>query len=207
MCDAKYIKVSRSSLDEAIEVLALAFENDPFLQYVLSHHGVSYLRQVREFFRFNCEIGQELEHPFIGTMHDAQLTGVASISIPEKKDWPNSLVEKHEKLESAIGIKSARRLERSSILSAKYAPSQPHHYLSVIGIHPKFQGRGLSRLLLDATHKMSESHPKSTGVCLDTTNSVNIPFYEHFGYHMVSKDKLDDTVDIWFMFRPNNIKI
>ncbi|MFC2035076.1 hypothetical protein ACFLUJ_03015 [Chloroflexota bacterium] len=45
-----------------------------------------------------------------------------------------------------------------------------------------------------------------TTICLETTNSVNVPLYDHFGYHLLSKDKLDRIVDIWFMFRGSKEK-
>lgn len=200
------IEVFSDSLDEAVEVLALAFENDPFIRYIHSHQGTTYLDQVRELFRFVCEARLELRWPLIGTTSNSQLTGVACISVPEKKDWPTSLVEKYEKLKSFIGDESVSHLQRFSNLSHQYAPRQSHHYLAAIGIHPEFQGQGFGRLLLDAVHEMSESHTESTGVYLETAKQENVALYEHFGYHLVSKDKLDDTVDIWYMFRPNNVK-
>lgn len=200
------VDVFSDSLDEAVEVLALAFENDPFIRYTLFHQGAIYFDQVRELFRFVCEARLDLRWPLIGTASNSKLTGVACISVPEKKDWPTSLVEKYEKLKSSIGYESVNRLERFTNLSHQYAPRQSHHYLAAIGIHPKFQGQGFGRLLLNAVHEMSESHTESTGVYLETAIQVNVALYEHFGYHLVSKDKLDDTVDFWYMFRPNNVK-
>jgi len=204
MYNAKYTEIFHTSLDVAVEVLALAFENAPLIRYLLPHQGSMYYSQIREFFRFTCETRLDLGWPLIGTLSNTQLTGVACISVPENKDWPTSLVKKYEKLMSFIGTESVSRLERFSNLSNHYTLRQPHYYLSAIGIHPNFQGRGFGRVLLDTVHEMSELHPASTGVYLETANPVNVPFYEHFGYHLVSKDKLDDIVDLWYMFRPND---
>ncbi len=206
MSDATYTEIYHDSLDEAAEVLALAFENDPFIRYVLSHHGAAYLSQVRELFRFTCEIRLDLGQPVIGTTNGTRLTGVTCISVPGKKEWPTALKEKSERFNSIIGAESAGRLGRFSNLGDQYIPSQPHYHLIVIGTHPDFQGQGLGRVLLDAVNEMSESHPASTGIRLESTNPVNVPLYEYFGYHLVSKEKLDDIVDLWFMFRPNNIE-
>jgi len=206
MQDVKYTDISRDSLDEATEVLTLAFENDPFVLYILNHHGVAYLSQVRELFRFTCEICLDLGRPLIGTTKNTKLTGVASISVPEKKDWPTSLIEKNKMFNSNIGIESVNRLGRFSALSTQHAPIEPHHYLMDIGVHPNFQGQGLGRVLLEAVDTISESHPTSTGIHLSTTNPLNISLYKHFGYQQLSNDKLDDIVDVWFMFRPNKDK-
>ncbi|MFQ5795461.1 MAG: hypothetical protein ACE5JP_10490 [Candidatus Bipolaricaulia bacterium] len=71
-----------------------------------------------------------------------------------------------------------------------------------MGVHPETQGKGHRRALLNAIHALSEAHPTSIGVALDTENPVNVPLYKHFGYRIVKKTKLDD-VDVWCMFRPN----
>jgi len=206
MYNANCTEIFRDSLDEAVEVLALAFENAPLIRYLLLHQGTVYFSRIREFFRFACEIRLDLGWPLIGTTDNNQLTGVACISIPEKSDWPTSLVKKYKKLKSFVGTESVNRLERFSNFSDRYTLKQPHYYLSVIGIHPDFQGCGFGRVLLDTIHEMSESHPTSTGVYLETANPVNVPLYEHFGYQLVSKDKFDDILDVWYMFRSSNVK-
>jgi len=200
------IQIPRDDLDQAVEVLALAFENGPLIRYLLPHQGSEYFGQIRELFRFTCEIRLDLGWPLIGILSNTQLTGVTCISLPESKKWPTSLVTKHEKFKSIIGTESVNRRERFSNLTDQYVPSQSHYYLAAIGIHPNFQKQSLGSVLLNAVHDMSEVHPASTGVFLETANPVNVPLYEHFGYHLVSKVKLDNIIDIWYMFRPNNVK-
>ena len=195
------IDIDRDSSGEAAEVLALAFEDDPFIRYLFP--GQADISRVRQLFHFICESRLELEWPLIGTASEGKLTGVACVSMPEKKKWPPALTGKYEILQSSIGDISANRMSRFSKLSQKYAPKQSHCYLAVLGIHPEFQERGLGAVLVDAVGKMSESHPESTGVFLETAKQANVTFYEHFGYRLVAKDKLDDIVDFWYMFRPN----
>lgn len=47
-------------------------------------------------------------------------------------------------------------------------------------------------------------HPTSSGVALDTTNPVNVPFYEHHGYRVLKQMRVDDALDVWCMFRPDD---
>ena len=197
-----WIEIGPGSLNAAADVLALAFENDPLMRYVFSG-SATYSVHVREAFRFVCEARLELGWPLIGTTSDSGLTGVACLSPPEERVWPASLVKKYDRLQSSLGYESFNRLGRFSRLSRKHAPAQGHYYLAAIGVHPEFQGRGLSRVLLDGVKEMSESHAASTGVYLETALQENVTLYEHFGYQVIAKDKLDAAVELWYMFRPN----
>ena len=50
---------------------------------------------------------------------------------------------------------------------------------------------------------MSERHPDSTGVCLNTESVGNVSFYEHMGYRIVGHRPID-ILETWCMFRPND---
>ena len=200
------VEVPGESLEEAAGLLALAFENDPFIRYMLSPREPDYLEKSRATFRFACEIRLELGQPLFGTMSGHRLTGVACVSGPEKLKWPDSLVAAAEKMKSALGEEANNRMEKFIALSHRYMPDAPHHYLGVLGVHPDFQKQGFGRLLLDAVHREAESHPKSTGVYLETATEQNAEMYRHFGYKLLGREKQDDTVDWRFMFRPDGVR-
>ena len=56
--------------------------------------------------------------------------------------------------------------------------------------------------LMKEIHALSDGHPRSIGVALDTENAVNVPFYEHYGYAVVVKTELEG-MDLWSLFRKN----
>jgi ribosomal protein S18 acetylase RimI-like enzyme len=198
-----WIEIGPRYLDAAVEVLALAFQNDPLMMYACS--GPAYASYVREVFRFVCEARWELGWPIIGTTGDSGLNGVACLSAPGEKVWPPSLVKKYDRLQASVSNEAFNRMGRFSRLSRKYSPAPPHYYLAAIGVHPAFQERGLGGVLLGAVHGMSESDPESTGVYLETARPENVRLYEHFGYRVFARDKLDDAVEFWYMFRPNGV--
>jgi ribosomal protein S18 acetylase RimI-like enzyme len=195
-----WVDVRPGSLDAAVEVLALAFDNDPLMKYVFSG-AEAYGRGLREVFRFVCEARFDLDWPILGTYTDNHLCGVACLSPPEDKTWPPSLGRKYDRLQASVGYEAFNRLGRFSRLSRKHAPAYPHFYLAAIGIRPEFQGRGLGRVLLNGVAEMSASHPDSDGVFLETAQPGNVALYERFGYRVIARDKLDDAVDFWYMFR------
>jgi len=69
-------------------------------------------------------------------------------------------------------------------------------------VEPESQRRGVGGTLLDTLHRMSENHPASVGVGLDTENRLNIPLYERSGYQVVASGNYEG-LEIWCMFRPN----
>jgi GNAT superfamily N-acetyltransferase len=201
------INIPHERLEEAVEILALAFEHDPAIQYLFS--GVSqqaaFHYQLRELFRFACAVRFDLESPLLGYVVDNELAGVACVGAPVDKPLSDPLIKMYERLKSVIGPEAANRLEAHGQLTDRYRPEQPNYYLIVIGVHPKSQGKGYGRILLDAVHALSEADPKSTGVALDTANATLVPLYEHFRYSVIAKANLEH-VDFWFMFRPNGVQ-
>ena len=108
----------------------------------------------------------------------------------------------YENLKARIGPEASSRLEAYSRLADTDRPSEPHYQLGMIGVDPQHQGKGYGGQLLGTLKEMSESHPKSMGVWLDTENPRNVPYYQHFGYEIKAHSTLGD-VDIWGMYRPS----
>jgi GNAT superfamily N-acetyltransferase len=199
---SEIVNLSYNQLEEATEVLAEAFRHDPLMQYLMSHLGEDYSRCLQEFFRFPCEIRLDLNWPLLGVTSDKRLQWVAGLSLPEEKPWPASLQEKHRQLAELMGTRGSERLEHYGSIVGENITRQTHIFLGAPGVHPRAQGQGLSRALLDHIHAMSEAHPTSTGVALDTDTAVNVSLYQHFGYEVNYQTTLEE-LDVWCMFRPN----
>jgi len=71
--------------------------------------------------------------------------------------------------------------------SAKEAarPRSPHYYLSVLGVRPDHQSKGIGASLLLPT--LEESDRKGIGAHLETANIRNLPFYERLGFRVQKK--------------------
>lgn len=200
---AKVIDIRHEHLDLAVEVLALAFEHDPLIHYFFSGYEAEHLSLVKELFRYICERRLAHRWPILGRMIDTQLVGVACPTPPERESLPRSDTNAYEqRFRSGVGEVVINRIDKFTQVVGKYSPGQPHFYLTAMGVHPQAQATGHGRAILEAVHTLSEAHPTSIGVGLDTENPANLPFYEHFGYHIVAKTQLED-VDIWCLFRPN----
>jgi len=200
--DKPIIRITKDSLEEATEVLTRAFEDDPVINYFISGHKDAYPEKLRQVFRYQCLMYLEMDLPVFGTVQNSRITGIACLSIPGKKERPDTLVKTDKEFEKSMGPESFDRIKRYMNLSKKYTPEGPHHYLAALGIHPDFQGQGYARLLLDRVSEISEKHGTSTGVFLETAKSKNVELYKHFSYNLFATEKLDGVVDLWYMFRP-----
>ena len=200
--NTQIVTITKGTQAVAVEVLVHAFVDDPLIRYFLSGHEKDYLKGVRKVFEYQCLMYIEMQLPIFGTVLNSNITGVACLSVPEKKKRPDSLVEADSEFVSYMGPDSFDRVKRYMNLNKKHTPEAPHHYLAALGVHPDFQGQGFARLLMDKVNEISGNHGKSTGVYLETAKMKNVEMYKHFGYNLLATEKLDGIVDLWYMFKP-----
>lgn len=194
--------IPRERLEEAVEALALAFEDYPLMRHFFEEREGEYPRLLRQFMRFSCEVRLHLGMPLLGNVSGGRIAGVAGLTTPEVGSWPSELARMHEALRETIGPLAAERLDEYSQLAEQYEPKDSHYYLGILGVRPEEQGKGHAKALLDRLHELSQAHPNSTGVYLDTEHPENVQLYEHFGYRVVGHARLG-AVGVWCMWRPN----
>ena len=199
---ATTIDIPRERVPEAAQVLALAFAHDPLIGFFLPAATAARHEKLRAFFHFFCDLRHDLDWPLIGREVDGRLVAVACPSDPVDVPWPEALSAKYHQLGRELGADVVARLERYAGTADPLRPAEPNYYLGIIGAHPRAQGAGHGRALLDAVQALSEAHPTSTGVALDTELATNVRVYERCGYHVHATARLDQ-VEIWCMFRPN----
>jgi ribosomal protein S18 acetylase RimI-like enzyme len=78
-------------------------------------------------------------------------------------------------------------------------PTEPHWYLSVLGVDPELQRQGVGRRLLNAWLLHVEA--KALPAYLETDQETNIGFYEPAGFEVVRELRVFG-LPIWCMRRP-----
>ncbi len=78
-------------------------------------------------------------------------------------------------------------------------PPEPHLYLSVIGVHPSRQGRGVGGALL--RHLVSEAGARGLPCHLETAKPSNVSLYERFGFRVVGEVAYGGAPPTWAMTR------
>ena len=198
------IEIGKERLDEAVEILTLAFENDPTSQYFFSDHDRPLINMVRELYRYICERQLAYDYPILGSLNNDRLSGVACVQPPGVKAQPNLKPEQYEKrFGSLIGRNALNRMMKHHKVTSTHLLDKLCYYLVALGVHPDEQGQGYGRALLDAVHDIVDLDADSIGTSLDTTNPVNAPMYEHFRFQVIAEDNVDNALDVWIMFRLN----
>lgn len=83
-------------------------------------------------------------------------------------------------------------LNRYMVLTRAAIPHKSCHYLIMIGVHPRMQGQGIGKALLQHLLSSVNRHPASWGVSLDTENADNVPLYEKLGFTVSKQEQLGE---------------
>lgn len=199
------IKPDAAQIEKIAQLLALAFDKGGGLSQICKAKGKELRPRLHLVFRSRIAMQVAANQPILGVIKDAQVIGVAVFQ------EPGSYFPVWEQirclLQVIFGVSPlvAWRIWRNLSISERYHPLEPHYSLTLLGVHPDFQGRGYARTLLEALNGCSEAHPLSTGVYLETGNPRNVSLYEHFGYHTTAQLNIN-SIETFVMFRPNQSK-
>jgi ribosomal protein S18 acetylase RimI-like enzyme len=198
---SEVFELEESHADEAIDLLIAAFEPDPAYRYFCSAERPGYRRRLGVVFRSGRAMQAASGQPVLGILSGQRLAGLAIIQEPEAKLPVRAQLIWLLKVALLAGPLVTWRILRDMEIAEGARPAEPHFYLPILAVHPDFQGSGCGRALLDALQERSRRHASSTGVCLETENPENVPFYQHVGYRVISEKKCAD-LDITTLFRP-----
>ncbi|MCC5952211.1 MAG: GNAT family N-acetyltransferase [Acidimicrobiia bacterium] len=78
-------------------------------------------------------------------------------------------------------------------------PREPHWYLATVGTDPARRGTGAGRKLIHAGLALADRD--GVGAYLESSNVVNLPYYERFGFAVTEEITLPDGPTLWGMWR------
>ncbi len=208
---ARVMDLPASRHDEVTQLLADTFTAQPLIDYLFWVAGDRAARTLPDrkrqvthlYFRLLLDMLVATEQPLLTVMLEDRVIGLAAIYEPAVKADPWGALRLLVRLTLGAGLPAVWRLLRLMIAIEPHYPTAPYYHLVMIAVHPNFQGRGYGRQLLDRIHALSESHPTSTGVWVETDTQQNILMYEHFGYMLEEKLKFSDDFELSLLFRPN----
>jgi GNAT superfamily N-acetyltransferase len=202
---SEVVELGESQTEEAIELLVLAFEADPAYRYFCDGQRPGYRRRLRLLFRSGREVAPASGQPVLGIRSGERLAGLAIVQEPEGGVPFAAQLRWLFTVSLFAGPRAPWRILRDVRIAERERPSEPHFYLPILAVHPDFQGSGCGRALLESLHARSQRHPQSTGVCLETENPKNVPFYEHLGYRVTARNTLAE-LEITTLFRTREIE-
>ncbi len=184
---AKAHQLDASQIDEIVQLLALTLEQGSGLSQICNAKGQELRRRLRFLFHTLLTMPGDGNQQVLSVTKDSQLIGVGVIQEPDSEFPLWAQIRGLLQVSLNVSPRVAWQLWQNVNILEQYHPPEPHYYLLFLGVHPNFQKQGYARILLDALHALSEAHPRSTGVYLETVNPRNVSLYQHFGYQLIAE--------------------
>ena len=166
-----------SDLDGLTTMLTAAFEYDPLWSWAFPDP-----RDLAVWWRFM--IGSALRYPSVWIAGDF---AAAAVWIPPQ--GTELTEEEEERVEPLLTELAGRRAPVIMELLGRFEHSHPkersHYYLSLLGTHPRFRGRGLGMRLL--SENLASMDSEGTPAYLESSNPGNDHRYERLGFERVGE--------------------
>jgi ribosomal protein S18 acetylase RimI-like enzyme len=197
--------LERSDRDEAAEVLARAFRDNPGIIAALKGDSpetrLRLLGPCMEGF-----VESTLRYGVGEVVKDAnRIVAVSLAFAPDRFPPPFHATVVQARGPIRAGLRRALRFAR---IDQEMRKRHPHHYrhwyLWFLGAEPQRQGQGFGSKLLRSLSAKAEAD--GVACYLETDKATNVKIYEHHGYVLESEEVLvPGTLDLkmWFMKRPS----
>ena len=195
------IHVDRARSDEAAEVLARAFVGYPTMRWVCASDRPGFERRLLAVYRVALALQHTEQQPSLGVIAEGRLAAVALVYDPGRRLTATSALVGLLRSVFSPARSAMRRGRRYEIAVDRLRPRAGHHFVSAIGVRPELQRLGYGRALMAAIHERAEGYARSAGVCLDTSDPNNLPYYESLGYRVTGRAQIG-PVDQAVLFRP-----
>jgi len=176
---------------QSIRTLTLAFCADPVLRYCYPDP-----RQYLEHFPAFVEAFGGKSFDMGRAFHDGDFLG-AALWLPPDTYPDDEVVYRH--FERTVELRKVKTI--FSVLDRMGAahPSEPHWYLTLIGVDIAHQGQGLGSLLLHSM--LNEIDRQERLTYLESTNPVNLNLYKRFGFRQTGIIESGDAPPLFTMIR------
>lgn len=191
-------KARHSDLDALIEVLAEAYDKDLLMNWIV-FQDEKRIQRMRKYFEVSLKnYSMKYDHVFT----TEELNGVVIWYPPEPRNCWKVSTFKHLSLThkwiSIAGIRKFPTLFVVDEMVTKHHLREPHYYLSVIGVHPEHQGKGVaSHLIRKVLHMCNE---RGFPAFLETATERNLGYYGQLGFTVIEEYELPQNgPKVWTM--------
>jgi ribosomal protein S18 acetylase RimI-like enzyme len=183
--------------DVLADVLAAAFENDPFMTWLLPA-ATTRLHKVRRFFTLFVLSRMDVDRECSITEHGATVWAPpGKWRTPASRQVPELLG-----LARTVGRYLPRALSAVKALEKHHPDESTHWYLEALGVRPGHQGQGIGSRLLEPV--LARCDTDQLPAYLETAVERNLRFYQRLGFHVREEFDLGSGPHVWTMWRKPN---
>ena len=177
-------------------ILAVAFHDDPVMTWAIPDDP-----RRRATLPAAMELLAEYFQPLGANRVNRSGTGAAVWSPPGVTPGPDADAGLTAGLEASCPDDLARLGEIMDLL-AWHHPSEPHHYLNLLGVVPDRQGAGIGSALLRSVLDVADQRDEPA--YLEATSPRNRALYARHGFEVVDELRTGDCPPLWAMWRKPN---
>jgi ribosomal protein S18 acetylase RimI-like enzyme len=199
--DADFRLLTLSDAENAADVIAQAFVDDPLCAFMLPFRPTR-VKTLYKFFRAYGAVNIKNQR---GYGSGASLQGVAYWQTPTQANISLSVKGLGVFLPLLftfypLGYFRAKSVFRTiDALHQKYA-REPHFYLDNIGVLPQARGRGISSKLIRPL--LAQADSQNAIAYTDTVTKANVSLYQHFGFEVMEQAPISGTdITVWALRR------
>ena len=199
--DLNNLRLTKSQIKPVGEMLARAFQDDPLFAYFIPD---AFERKNKLHCIFECLIRYGVLYgEFYAISSDLEGAAIWFPSEQAKMTLWRVIRCGALSLYFKVGRKVVSRVlaffNYAFMVHNRHAPF-PHRYLGVIGVDPKFHGKGYaSALIKPMLTRIDQEH---LPCYLETENEKNVAIFQHYGFKVVESDNIPGSdVNNWAMLR------
>jgi ribosomal protein S18 acetylase RimI-like enzyme len=190
-------KVEKRDIPQLSEVLALSFEKDPVMSWVMRTDNKR-LDALRDLYTYSIE--ESLRYGEETTTEDLRACAVwLPPEAMKEKLPPLYILRMLPHYIHWAGIGRLGRLLKLFELFEKKRPEKPHFYLDFIGVKPEAQGSGYASTLLEYT--LNRLDTEGISAYLESSNIRNNLLYQRNGFRITEEIHLPEGPTLWCMWR------
>ncbi|PHM54267.1 GNAT family N-acetyltransferase [Xenorhabdus hominickii] len=176
ICESK--EISETQLIRCIQTLTLAFDGYSLMRHFLAEDD--HRQRVRLYQEtFLRKVGMTVGH--VWATDDG--TAVSVWTAPDIEDAEEVFTPLSIEFERIAGSR-ANVMRSSEAIMAKERPKFPCWFLGVVAVDPDFQGKGLSRAVIEPGIERADC--EGLPVFLETSDDKNVRFYERLGFEVTA---------------------
>jgi ribosomal protein S18 acetylase RimI-like enzyme len=163
-------------------LLARAFERDPQLSWLLGPSDDG-RRRLERFFALQLRDAARYGAVDVAVEDGSGGAIGAALWMPPGRRYP-TVLRQLATIPTYARIFGSRlnAAQRALAATAKVHPTEPHWYLTVLGVEPREQGRGAGAALVRAG--LARAGADGVPAYLETNSEKNVAIYEHLGFEV-----------------------